>query len=699
MFIIRRSIRCNRYIASLGSQGSLSRFHLTVISRIGIRFASCYARNLLVSCIDSRSQYTGAVRNGQSTCGQCAVAGFYSRCIDGSRRHRTSSQTAIRAEIDILAKFHRQRAAAIRNDTDIIVGQLSGICTALNVELIVQFQCRNVPCIAAEFQTVVGGGYGLVVDKETARFRASHVSCFGCTASANGNAVGTAGIFQRKGATICASPVELDGFLVAVAAAGTQLGGVQVLEVAGQLYMEGLIVRISNDSDVVICQFFRIYGIGGISIGSGRSNGITAASDGDGFIGAPGHHVLVIGCCRAEAGIVTAEADLAGQGIELGAVDGVGAGGADKASRYVLDTVLRADTADGDDASRVAAGIGVARAIAVGFICIVRIHAGSRAVTFHGLHSQLVQVFCFIFGLNLYFCLIRCSCFIFIRGFCRRIRCCPSCGNGIRCRGSRLDISSLVTQVYRIAQCCRHIVAKDLGVGEINGRIRVGIHFVVITKNGYILDVVGHAVIRALALHRIAGTQDGNLAQGIGMAGGPACPAIDGIAAALHGDVLHHVVFDILVQGVAAASHVHTGQRIGGILIRYGSDRILIPGNATLGNSSPFTADCIAAAQAIYIVSGDRVTLTNGRGICAVGLAALTDGYCIVAGSQSFCTNGSTVIVFDCSIISQSHALVTGGSSQIADSHRTYASIAGSISGIGLCPGTDGHRVVGLSSC
>ncbi len=62
----------------------------------------------------------------------------------------------------------------------------------------------------------------------------------------------------------------------------------------------------------------------------------------------------------------------------------------------------------------------------------------------------------------------------------------------------------------------------------------------------------------------------------------PPAPASMVLLLPLYGDVLHHIVFDILFQGVAAASHVHTGQRIGGILIRYGSDRILIPGNTTL---------------------------------------------------------------------------------------------------------------------
>ena len=201
----------------------------------------------------------------------------------------------------------------------------------------------------------------------------------------------TCSVTETDAAAAVTCPVELDGFLIAVAATGAQLGGVQLLEVAGQLDMECVGIFVGYDSDVIAGELGRIHGIGRRAIRSRGGDGVTAASDGDGFIGATGHDVLIV--CRsslAEAGIVAAEADLAGQRIELGAVDGVGAGGADKASRYVLDTALRADTADGDDASRVAAGIGVAHAIAVCFICIVRIHAGSRAFAFHGLHSQLI---------------------------------------------------------------------------------------------------------------------------------------------------------------------------------------------------------------------------------------------------------------------------------------------------------------------
>ena len=304
-------------------------------------------------------------------------------------------------------------------------------------------------------------------------------------------------------------------------------------------------------------------------------------------------------------------------------------------------------------------------------------------------------------GLDLGLLCIRGSCFVCIRGFCRCIRRRPGRRDGIAGRRGLAYIGRIAAQIDGIAQLGSHIAAQDLGVGKINGGVRIGIHLVVIAKDGHIFDIVGLAVIGALALHRVVGTHNGDLAQGIRMAGGTACSAIDGIAAALHGDILHHIVFDILVQGVAAASHVHAGQRIGGILIRYRSDRILIPGNAALDDGTPVAADGIAAAQTIGVVARDAVALADGRGVIAVGFAAFTDGHSIGAVRQRISTHRRTGSIFHSGVITDSHRGISGCSCTIADGHRLHArnGTLGGIRGIRLGTGTDGHGVVGLGRC
>ena len=313
----------------------------------------------------------------------------------------------------------------------------------------------------------------------------------------------------------------------------------------------------------------------------------------------------------------------------------------------------------------------------------------------------MIQVLGFILSLDLGFLCIRGSCFVCIRGFCRCIRRRPGRRDGIVGRQGLARIGRIAAQIDGIAQFGSHITAQDLGVGKINGGVRIGIHLVVIAKDGHIFDIVGLAVIGALALHHVVGTHNGDLAQGIGMDGGTACSAIDGIAAALHDDILHHIVFDILVQGVAAASHVHAGQRIGGILIRYGSDRILIPGNTALDDGAPVTADGIAAAQSIHIAAGHRIVLADGGGIGAVGLAAFAHSHGIGAGSQRFAANGRAVIVFHRGIVPQSHALVAGCGGKVANGYRACTGFAGGIGGIGLGTGPDGDGIIclGRSRC
>ena len=116
--------------------------------------------------------------------------------------------------------------------------------------------------------------------------------------------------------------------------------------------MECVGIFVGYDSNVIAGELSSIHGIGRRTIRSRGRDGVTAAGDGDGLVRSTGHYVLVI--CRGgtEAGIVPAEPELPGQGVELGAVDGVSTRGADKAGGYVLDAAFGASTAYGDDTSR-----------------------------------------------------------------------------------------------------------------------------------------------------------------------------------------------------------------------------------------------------------------------------------------------------------------------------------------------------------
>ena len=204
-------------------QDSLCRFYLTVVGRISIGFAIRYVRNLLAACIDSRRQYTWAICNGQTICIQCAVAGCHSVRSHSSCRYRTGSQATVCAQVDVLIEFHCQRAAAIGNDADVAISQLAGICrAALDVELIVQFQRRVVPCITTELQAVVGGGYGLVVDEKACRSSPVHISSRSGAAGTKGNTIRAGGIFQFECAAVgCIRPIQLDGFFITISTAGT----------------------------------------------------------------------------------------------------------------------------------------------------------------------------------------------------------------------------------------------------------------------------------------------------------------------------------------------------------------------------------------------------------------------------------------------------------------------------------------------
>ena len=102
--------------------------------------------------------------------------------------------------------------------------------------------------------------------------------------------------------------------------------------------MECVGIFVGYDSDVIAGELGSVHGIGRRAICSRGRDGVTAARDGDGLIGPPGHYVLIV--CRsslAKDGFVPAKADLPSQSVELGAVDSIGAVGADKASRYILD--------------------------------------------------------------------------------------------------------------------------------------------------------------------------------------------------------------------------------------------------------------------------------------------------------------------------------------------------------------------------
>ena len=273
------------------------------------------------------------------------------------------------------------------------------------------------------------------------------------------------GISQGHLAAICASAVQLDGFLIAVAAAGAQLGSVQLLEVAGQLYMESIFVCVSHHSDVIICQLCSIHRVGGRAIGSGGSDSIAAAGDGDGFIGAPGHHVLIICRSGTEAGIVAAKTDLPGEGIELGAVHRVGTVGADKASRYVLDAAGSVFTAYCNNTISLTARIVAATIIAIGVICVVVGHAGRDTVLVHCRDIGRMDILGFIFLLDGIFGFVCGSVLVFIRSKCFCIALVLGQLDGFRrCRLRRRG-GRFCAEIDGIAESSCHIVAEDLEIG------------------------------------------------------------------------------------------------------------------------------------------------------------------------------------------------------------------------------------------
>ena len=110
--------------------------------------------------------------------------------------------------------------------------------------------------------------------------------------------------------------------------------------------MECVGIFVGYDSDVIAGELGSVHGIGRRAICSRGRDGVTAARDGDGLIGPPGHYVLIV--CRSslgKGGFIPAKADLPSQSVELGAVDSIGAVGADKASRYILDAASSIFTA------------------------------------------------------------------------------------------------------------------------------------------------------------------------------------------------------------------------------------------------------------------------------------------------------------------------------------------------------------------
>ena len=280
-----------------------------------------------------------------------------------------------------------------------------------------------------------------------------------------GSLYGSISTSQCHLAAVGPCAVELDGFFIAFPTARAQLSGVQVLEVAGQLYMEGILVRICNNSNVIAGELGSIHRVGGLAIDVGRSDSIAAAGDGNSLVGATGHDVLIVCRSGTEAGIVTAEADLAGHSIELGAVDGVGARRTDKTSRYVLDAAGSVFTAYCNNTISLTARIVVATIIAIGVICVVVGHAGRDTVLVHCRDIGRMDILGFIFLLDGIFGFVCGSVLVFIRSKCFCIALVLGQLDGFRrCRLRRRG-GRFCAEIDGIAESSCHIVAEDLEIG------------------------------------------------------------------------------------------------------------------------------------------------------------------------------------------------------------------------------------------
>ena len=216
-----------------------------------------------------------------------------------------------------------------------------------------------------------------------------------------GSLYGTAGISYRY---LSIGPIQLDGFLIAVPAAGTQGSGVQFFQVTGQFYGKAVVGAVGNNSDVVVRKLGGIHSDRSFAVNGCRSNP-GPADDAQGLAGSPFHHLSVPVSRITNNGIIPAEPELPSEGIELGAINCISAGSTHQTGGHVLDPAFGTNSTYRDNAGRTAAGIAIAGPIIIGSIRAERLQAGRGTAFFHG--CQIGGIPCRRFGLGLGRCFFR----------------------------------------------------------------------------------------------------------------------------------------------------------------------------------------------------------------------------------------------------------------------------------------------------